>query len=92
MSRYTKRVDEDTLISYGYDPGGRPGYFYSVEKMGKTEHGEQIAEIVEAGDTRPEMIISENEKQMNRSEIAEKLKEYGVRGDHVEAMVMDQPF
>lgn len=51
-----------------------------------------VPEIVEGGDTRAEMIISENEKQMNRSEIAEKLKEYGVRGDHVEAMAMDQPF
>jgi hypothetical protein len=92
MSRYTKRIDEDTLISYGYDRGGRPGYFFSVEKMRKTEHGEQIAEIVEAGDTRAEMIISENEEQMNRSEIAEKLREYGIREEHVEAVAMDQQF
>jgi len=91
MSRYTKRIDEDTLISYGYDPGGRPGYFYQIEKEEYLE-GRMVPEIVEAGDTRQEMIISENEERMNRSEIAEKLREYGVRDEHVEAVAMDQQF
>lgn len=91
MSRYTKRIDEDTLISYGYDPRGRPGYFYQIEKEEYLE-GRMVPEIVEAGDTRQEMIISENEERMNRSEIAEKLREYGVRDEHVEAVAMDQQF
>jgi len=83
MSRYSKRVDSTTVIEYGFDRAPFSGYFFSVEKSG---------EVVEAGDTREAMICHEKEERMNRSEIVEKLREYGVRTDHVEAMAMDQPF
>lgn len=91
MSRYAHRVDDETTIEYGFDRLPTPGYFFSVEKSKETESGKMV-DVVEAGDTRPMMITHENEEQMNRSEIVEKLKEYGVREDHVEAMAMDQPF
>lgn len=83
MSRYAKRVDSNTVVEYGFDRAPFSGYFFSVEQDG---------EVVEAGDTRSAMVCHENEEQMNRSEIVEKLREYGVRQDHVEAMAMDQPF
>ena len=73
MSRYTTRIDADTLISYGYDPGGRPGYFYQIDKEEYLE-GRMVPERADAGDTRPALIISENEERMTRSEIAEKLR------------------
>jgi hypothetical protein len=92
MSRYTKRIDENTLIAYGYDRGGRrPGYFYQIEKEEYFD-GRIVPKVMEGGDTRAEMVISENEEQMNRSEIAEKLREYDVREEHVEAVAMDQQF
>lgn len=92
MSRYTKRIDEDTLVSYGYDRAGRrPGYFYQIEKEEYLE-GRMVPKVLEGGDTRSEMTISENEEQMNRSEIAEKLRKYGVREEHVEAVMADQQF
>lgn len=83
MSRYAKRINSNTVVEYGFDRAPFPGYFFSVERGG---------EVVDAGDTREVMICHEKEKKMNRSEIAKKLREYGVRTDHVEAMVMDQPF
>ena len=91
MSRYAERVDEDTVIEYGFDPMGIPGYFYSVEKIKETPEG-RMTEVVEAGDTRSMMITHEDEEQMNRSQIAEKLQEYGVRDEHVEAVMADQQF
>jgi len=88
MSRYAKRIDEDTVIEYGFDRVPTPGYFYSIERMKETPEG-RMAEVVEAGDTRPTMVAHENEEQMNRSEIVEVLREHDVREDHVEKMAMD---
>lgn len=90
MSRYAERIDDNTVVEYGFDRGGRPGYFYSVERMKETPEG-KVAEVVEAGDTRKAMIISENEDHMNRSEIANRLEELGVREDRVEQIYMDRP-
>lgn len=91
MSRYGRKVNEDTVLEYGFDRVPTPGYFYSVEKTKETSEGKMV-DVVEAGDTRPMMITHENEEQMNRSEIVEKLKEYGADEEHIEAMAMDQPF
>ena len=83
MSRYAERINDNTTVEYGFDDVGIPGYFYSVSRGG---------ELVEAGDTRELMIVEDAEEHMNRSEIAESLREYGVNEDHVEAIMMDQPF
>lgn len=91
MSRYAQSIGEDTIIEYGFDRVPTPGYFYSIEKMKETPEG-RLAEIIDAGDTRPMMIAHENETQMNRSEIVEVLRENGVEGEHVEKMALDQPF
>jgi len=91
MSRYAHRIDDSTVIEYGFDRVPTPGYFYSIERMKETPEG-KLAEVVEAGDTRPTMLTHENEEQMNRSEIVEVLRENSVREEHVEAMAMDQPF
>lgn len=82
MSRHSTRVTDDTILEYGFDRVPTPGYFYSVERDG---------DVIEAGDTRGFMLTHPNEEQMNRSEIVEKLKEYGAREDHIEAMAMDRP-
>ena len=83
MSRYAHNVNENTVVEYGFDQAGFPGYFYSVTRQG---------ELVEAGDTRKMMITEEKEEYMNRSQIAERLQELGVNDEHVTAMAMDQPF
>lgn len=82
MSRHAHRTEDGTLVEYGYDKSPYPGYFYSVEKGG---------EVVEAGDTRRFMLTHPEEKQMNRSEIGEKLREFGVKEEHVESVFMDRP-
>jgi len=83
MSRYAHKVNDNTTVEYGFDPGMFPGYFYSVDRQG---------ELVEAGDTRKMMITEEKEEYMNRSEIVERLQELGVKDEHVTAMAMDQKF
>jgi len=82
MSRYSHVTESGDLVEYGYDPAPMPGYFYSVEENG---------ELVEAGDTRGVMICQPEEEQINRSEIGEKLRKFGVRDDHVDGIFMDQP-
>lgn len=81
MSRHSHRT-ENGIVEYGYDGSPFPGYFYSVEKNG---------EFVEGGDTREHMICHRKEEQMNRSEIGEKLREFGVKQEHVNAVFMDRP-
>ena len=87
MSHYQERIDEDKKIEYGFDPVPNPGYFYFIK-----EYDEGYPRVVDGGDTRKEMATHDNEEQMNRSEIVEVLKDYGVSRDHVEAMAMDQKF
>lgn len=87
MSRHSHRIDENTVLDYGFDKRPIPGYFYSIER---TEDGDR--EVVEAGDTRPFMVTHPNEEQMNRSEILEVLVKHGVPKKHTEAVGRDMPF
>lgn len=81
MSLYRKSVDSKRELQYGYEDGPRAGYFYRVVRKMSNE-------VIEGGDTRPEMC-SEVEEQMNRSEIAEMLEKYGADEEHVSNVVMD---
>lgn len=84
MSRYGTKTEDGGKIEYGFDRVPSSGYFYQIF------NGD--GELVEGGDTRRMMVAHRNEQHMNRSEIADKLREYDVNEDHVGAMEKDLQF